>query len=658
MLPLLLLKIIDEGFYCRLCQYSHEELEGISHLRMIFNTAVSKINPLGYLLRLFNRICQMLNKEGGRGLVSHIKDRLGGRVRLFVIAFLIILPALLALFFIKKYAANVSMWDDLQFVPLFDKLYTGHLSFGDLFAPWGEHRSFFPYLLKLLLGVITHYNTIVECYFSLFLLCLIGCVFFISHIRAFGTAVMALASFIPITWLIFNLGQADNFLWGFQIQFFVLILFFVLAIYLLATSSSLSWRFALSVASGVVCTFSMGNGLLVWPIGLIVMLWIRRSQPKDVRRSYLKMTGIWCLIGIVAIMAYFIGYHDPNQHLKMQYLIQHPWPTLQYFLAALGSLTDVGTLSNTPTYQITAVATGLLLFFLYIYTGVTIVRQTKARPYAALSLSLILFTLLSFGLMTVSRSLVGVTDAVASRHTTMTILGMVGLYMALISSEAKRVNVKPFLLGFLTSLIILGIALSSYSGIKEGPLWRQYANWGAYVLSTYKVQSDDNMHGLFPWDSHTAREAAEVLEKYRLNVFSRPSLKLEELTKVEGNTQFHIDTINYRQLSQQASNIINISQQEETLTIVGWAIDQEAKNTAGGVFISIDGQIDIPALSWGDRPDIADRFGESRYRFSGFMASFATSVVGEGQHVISLKIVTADKKGYYEPDQNILIEVK
>jgi len=429
---------------------------------------------------------QILKNEGLPGLAIYLKDRLGVRARLLIIAFLIIFPAALALFYIKAYGVNVSTQDDLTFVPLFDKLYTGHLSFGDLFAQWNEHRIFFPRLAMLGLGVLTHHNTVVECYFSLFLLCLIGCVLFISHIRAFGTAVMALASFIPITWLIFNLGQADNLLWGFQIQFFVLILFFLLAIYLLATSRSLSWRFVLSAASGVVCTFSMGNGLLVWPIGLILILWIRQSQPRELQRSYLKMCCIWCLIGIIAVVAYFIGYHDPSHYSAMQYFIQHPWYSLQYFLAALGSLT------YTPTSQIAAVGTGLLLFFLYAYTGVTIVRQTKARPYTILSLSLILFTLLSFVLMTVSRSFWGVTDAVASRHATITILGIVGLYMALISFKTKHVNVKPFLLGFFTSLIILGIVLSSYNGIKqEGPLCRNYGNLAAYVLSTY---------GLHPYD--------------------------------------------------------------------------------------------------------------------------------------------------------------
>jgi len=626
----------------------------MASLRRIFNTTIHKINAIGGLLGPLSRIFQILKKDGVTGLVFHIKDRLGARVRLLIIIFLIILPPVLVLVFIKTYAVNVSVWDDLTFVPLFDKVYTGDLSLADLFAQHNEHRIFFPRLAMLALGVITHHNTVVESYFSWFLLCLIGCVFFLFHIRTFGTGKTALATFIPIVWLIFNLQQSQNILWGFQIQFFMLILFFLLAIYLLTTSKGLRWRFALAVASGVVCTFSMANGLLVWPIGLILILWIRQSQPEELRRSYLRMAYIWCLVGIVVFISYFIDYHDPQRQFKMEYFIQHPLSDLAYFLASIGSLTY---------YEGVAIGTGLILLFLYTYTGGTIVWQTKARLSIALSLSLILFALLSIVLMTFGRSFLGVEDALGSRHITIGTLGIVGLYLGMISLETKYVNVKTFLLGFLTLFIILGIGLSYGSGlwgsgIKSGPSWRDFHNLNAYYLSTYRVQSDENLGSLYPWDPQVAREGAEVLEKHRLNVFARPSLEPEELTPAEGSTLFHIDSINDRPPSQQDSWIINVSQQEETLTIVGWAVDQQVQNTAGGVFVNIDGQIDIPALYGLDRPDVATLLGENRYRYSGFWASFATSVVGEGQHTLSLKIVTADKKGYYEADQKIILEVR
>lgn len=55
---------------------------------------------------------------------------------------------------------------------------------------------------------------------------------------------------------------------------------------------------------------------------------------------------------------------------------------------------------------------------------------------------------------------------------------------------------------------------------------------------------------------------------------------------------------------------------------------------------------------------MVDYFENPDYRFSGFSASFATSVLDEGQHTLSLKIVTADKKGYYQPEQTIVLEVR
>src|SRR5512136_2994662 len=72
----------------------------------------------------------ILREEGLPGLALRITSRLGARTRLFVIALLIAAPALLALFFIHKYAVNVSVNDDLVQAYLFDKLYNGHLSFG------------------------------------------------------------------------------------------------------------------------------------------------------------------------------------------------------------------------------------------------------------------------------------------------------------------------------------------------------------------------------------------------------------------------------------------------------------------------------------------------------------------------------------------------
>ena len=593
---------------------------------------------------------QILKNEGLPGLAFYIKDRLGVRARFLIIALLLILPAVLALLFIKHYAVNVCAWDDIDEARLFDKLYTGHLSFGDLFALHNEHRVFTGRIATLLFGVLTHLNEVDMCYFSWFLICLTCFVFYLALVRIFKSRETALVALIPIVWVMFSLRQTQNLIQGeASFQIFV-ILFFLLAIYFLATSTGLRWRFALSVACGVLGTYSMANGLLVWPIGLIVILWIRQSQPKEIRRPYLKMAAIWSLVAIAVFISYFINSPGIGGPSKTEFLLQHPLSGLLYFVEAMGSL---------MYYKYLAYIAGLLLLSLCAFVLVTIVFQTKARLSTALSLSLILFGVSSAVLLAWARLPFGIEEVLSGRYTTYTNPGIVGLYLGIISLKTKYMDVKPFLVGFLTSLIVLGLAVSYITAIQiEAPLYTGIGKWQAYYLSTFRVQSCENMKILYPGDCQVPREGAEVLEKYRLNVFSRPSLKPDDIVPVAGSTEFGIESINDLQLSQQNPGIINLSLEKQTLTIWGWAVDQEAKNTAGGVFISIDGQIDIPAMYGGDRPDIAASLGESRYRSSGFMASFATSVVGEGQHTLSLKIVTADKKGYYDPDEKILIEVR
>lgn len=621
---------------------------------MIFNTAVSKINPLGYLLRPCSRIFQILKNEGLPGLAIYLKDRLGVRARLLIIASLIIIPAVLTLFFIKKYAVNVSSYDDLPVASLFDKVYTGHLSFADLFTQQNEHRAPFSVLVLLSLGVLTHHNTVVGCYFNWFLICLTACMFLAVLIEEFGAKKTTFIAFIPIVWLLFNWRQSENLLHSYIVSFFLVSLFFLFAMYLLAKSNGLRWRFALSVACGVISTFSLGNGLLVWPIGLILIILICRSQPKESRHLYLKMASIWCLVGIAVFISYFSGYHKTAGGVPGQGWIQHPLPSLLFFVGFVGNLFDI--------HRYWAYGVGLILLTLYAYAGVTIVFQNKVRVSTALALSAILFALGSAVLTSseYANIFLGFDLALRSKYTTFTILGIVGLYFAIISLKTKYRWVKPHLLGILTFLIILGIPLSYVNGIKEG---RDTYNWSkiqAYVLSNYRVQSDEMVANLqWPPDLQLVEKTAQILEKYKLNVFSRPSLKPWDLTLVEGSTQSHIDSINFRQPSQQGdSYIISISQQEESLLILGWAVDQPAQKTAGGVFVSIDGQIDIPLLYGGDRPDVAAYLKDSRYRFSGFATWLATSVVGHGQHVLSFKIVTNDKKGYYESDQKIIVEVR
>ncbi len=72
----------------------------------------------------------------------------------FVILILLVLPALISFVFVAVYGVNVVFMDQWDFVPLFDKLYTGSLTFSDLFAQLNEHRFLTYRVIMLALGSI------------------------------------------------------------------------------------------------------------------------------------------------------------------------------------------------------------------------------------------------------------------------------------------------------------------------------------------------------------------------------------------------------------------------------------------------------------------------------------------------------------------------
>jgi hypothetical protein len=82
----------------------------------------------------------------------------------------------------------------------------------------------------------------------------------------------------------------------------------------------------------------------------------------------------------------------------------------------------------------------------------------------------------------------------------------------------------------------------------------------------------------------------------------------------------------------------------------GWAVDQRAKTVAGGVIISVDGK-DFVADYGSPRPDVAANLKNSDYINSGFTVSIDSSAIGKGKHTLIFRVVTSDRKSYYQQKQ-------
>lgn len=564
---------------------------------------------------------------------------------------LLIVPIIFPLIYISTYAVNVPYWDQYEVIPLFDKLYSGNLSVVDLVAQHNEHRIALPHLLMLGLGTVTHYNVIAEEYLAWFFILLTCILILIALIKAYGFNQSTIVKFIPVPWLLFSLRQSPTYLWGYQLNFPMTIFFGALALYLLVTSKNIGWRLGVAILSGIACTLSMTNGLLIWIIGLLQILYYFRFRKQILNRPHFLMAAIWGFVGVVVFIMYFIGFAFSENSPSPFYIFGHPKSAVLSLLACVGS-------PLSSNLYAAAIFGGLfLVLFLWVFI-MMVKKETEPQPFTTFSFSLAIFGLASVGLIVVGRAGFGYMQMLDAHYITLTMLTIIGGYLLLTSIKHRFQNIKPFLKAGLLGLVIAATLLSIPQAIEAGNGEKTWWPINGYYLSNYEIQSDSTLLTLFS-DAQIVRNDAAILKKYNLSVFSEPALELQKLAVVTGNTSFSMDAVNGIAPSLANNHLIIIdSQNVTTLTVTGWAIDLPSQKAAGGVFINVDGQKDYPAFYGLDRPDIAAFFGGSSYQLSGYFASFATSLLEKGPHTLSLKIVTADKAGYYASEGKIYLEIK
>jgi hypothetical protein len=83
------------------------------------------------------------------------------------------------------------------------------------------------------------------------------------------------------------------------------------------------------------------------------------------------------------------------------------------------------------------------------------------------------------------------------------------------------------------------------------------------------------------------------------------------------------------------------------LDIGGWAVDQDAKASAGGVEIRIDGS--TFAGEYGKpRPDVASLFSQPAYANVGYMIRIKADQFASGTHTAYFRVLSNDRKSFWE----------
>jgi hypothetical protein len=575
---------------------------------------------------------------------------------LLAVATLVVLPALWAFVYITAFGVNVAFFDDFQFVPYIAALQFRTLTFQALFALHNDHRILFPRIVMLITASVTHFNTKAEMYLYWLCLCLICGLFLLTLKQAQGLTPRSLLLFAPVSFTVFSLRQWENLLWGWQICWGMAVLFSILAFYLLAVRSRTTLCFILALVSGAIASFSLLTGLLVWPVGLLELFYLRRLEAGQ--RWWWYRFAVWSMVGAAVFVAYFHGFVRAAYVPYPLFFLHQPVQAFGYFLAAVGA-----PLAST---LITAMMIGGLLCALLIFALLWQVRGRAARSLD-MSLAVATFGVAAAGVLTVGRSGYGLDEALSSRFTLPGLIGIGGLYLWIVMHLGWERRTGAVVSALMLAVLIVGTVTSYRTGLSMGQVFLTARRVQAGFLRGYTTVPDAGLVGvsagsparfLLPQLVYMSTERLNIFYGSQGGSFAKPTALPAGLPNAGPSAGLGINEVNGVLLPPSGLTIVVGAATDDVLLVTGWAVDSASGRPAGGVFVDIDNGAQIPAAYGFNRPDVAGFFNNDSYAQTGFRAAFLAREFGPGRHTLSFRILSEDRSRYYQPDYRLILEVR
>ena len=336
------------------------------------------------------------------------------------------LPLVWYLWFVDHYSLNTVIADQFSDVNVIRESYANFFDWSSLWAQHFENRIFFPNIVVEILAHTVQFNIRLEEFLGAFLLVVATAFVMWAHKRRSPSTPWLYYS--PVAILVLSIVQYGNTIWGFQLAWYMVMLSLA-ATLLLLDRANLTWITLVgALAVAVVGSFSSLQGLLIWPAGLVLLYYRRRS---------LAQVGAWIVGAVFAYFVYFYNYDD-SQALDPQYAHEHLFASLKFYLFAVGDVVGkpVGLGTSNPD-NVLVILFGLLIVVVALGTVLICGLRRDERSGSPLGIALICYGLLFAALITQGRSFLGLGAASFSRYTTFDILVIVGIYLALLDRRVS-----------------------------------------------------------------------------------------------------------------------------------------------------------------------------------------------------------------------------
>jgi hypothetical protein len=541
-------------------------------------------------------------------------------------ALLLAVPAVLALAYIHRFGVNGAHWDHLATAELFDRFYTGTLTTEYLFRPHLEHIKFFPRIIALALGVATRFNNLAEMYLQWALLAATAALLVWSARRTRDAAPEPLLLLAPIPAMLFNLRQHESLLMGDGMITYLSIAATTAAVCLLSLSQSRR-ALALAIAAAMVASFSHASGLLLWPLGAVMIVTSDAVHVSPAGTPTRRAALLWWLAAAAPIIALYAARWTGVEG-SIQHAITHPLGALEYVVAAAGAPFE-----SSWRWQRRL---GAVLISL---EAVALVAALRARAglRVPMGIWLVAFAIGCRASMAAGRAIGADGSDVPSRYTAFMIVGNAGLYAATLEWASGRRVASRALFAAVALCLAVGTARGYVEGWRAGPGERDMRLRIVQLLETTSVQDDATIERwLYPNAAH-ARSYARSLAHWRLNVFAASQPDLSALPR-SGGLELSLDHVNGEYVPPGARVELHPG---DLVQLSGWAFEKAGRRVLGRAYVRVDDDVRIPAAYGIYRPDVARAHAGVEDR-AGFGATFSAAALPPGVHVIAMEFVTAD----------------
>jgi hypothetical protein len=210
---------------------------------------------------------------------------------------------------VRAYAVNVPYWDEWDgFVGFVSRWQLGALHWSDWVAPHMEHRILVPRLAFALVSLVFGNANLSAALLISAALAGVTAGVWTYVLRRLGQPAWLAVASVPI---IGTVGQYENILWGFQIQFYTLVLPIVAGVAIVALAPRITWKVIAALAAAcTISMYSMASGALSWGIigGVILLRRLVEGRADSAsNRPWLHAAGFGA-VAAAALATYFVGY--------------------------------------------------------------------------------------------------------------------------------------------------------------------------------------------------------------------------------------------------------------------------------------------------------------------------------------------------------------